>query len=59
MGGRLILPAALGGIWLALSGVYSPLLLALGAASVALVVVLARRMDRVDGAAAGDQAPAG
>ncbi len=41
----------LGGLWLLLSGIYEPLLLAFGAGSVAVVVALMARMDRVDGAA--------
>lgn len=42
------LGAILYGFWLLLSGHYTPLLLSLGAASCALVVYLARRMDVVD-----------
>lgn len=38
----------LGGIWLLLSGHYTPLILAFGAGSVVLVVWLARRMDVID-----------
>jgi multicomponent Na+:H+ antiporter subunit E len=42
------LGAVLYGFWLVLSGHYTPLLLGLGAISVALVVYLAARMDVVD-----------
>jgi multicomponent Na+:H+ antiporter subunit E len=42
------LGAVLFGFWLLLSGHYSPLLLALGAASSAAVVAIARRMDVID-----------
>lgn len=38
----------LAGIWLLLSGHYTPLILAFGAGSVVLVVWLARRMDVID-----------
>ncbi len=38
----------LGGIWLLLSGHFTPLLLLLGGASVALVIWFLRRMDRTD-----------
>jgi len=38
----------LAGIWLLLSGHYTPLILAFGAGSVLLVVWLARRMDVID-----------
>ena len=38
----------LAGIWLLLSGHYTPLILAFGAGSVVLVLWLARRMDLVD-----------
>jgi multicomponent Na+:H+ antiporter subunit E len=41
--------AVLAVLWLLLSGHFTTLLLALGAASVLLVVWLIRRMDRVDG----------
>lgn len=41
----------LGAFWLLLSGHYTPLLIALGAASVLLVVWLVRRMDGIDGEA--------
>lgn len=44
----LTLGSALALFWLALSGHYSPLLLSLGAVSVALVVWLSHRMDIVD-----------
>lgn len=40
----------LGVVWLLFSGHFTPLLMALGAASVVLVVWLLRRMDRADGA---------
>ncbi len=40
--------AALYGLWLALSGHYTPFLLALGAVCAALVVAVAMRMDVVD-----------
>ena len=50
MSGRLVLASVLGVIWLALSGMFTPLLLALGVASAALVVLMVGRMDRVDGA---------
>ena len=36
-------------LWLLMSGLYKPLILAFGAASVALVVFIVRRMDAVDG----------
>lgn len=42
------LAVVLGAFWLALSGHYTPLMLAFAAASIALVLVLARRMDIVD-----------
>jgi multicomponent Na+:H+ antiporter subunit E len=42
------LTVALALLWLLLSGFFLPLLLALGAASVALTVWLARRMDLID-----------
>lgn len=42
------LTALLAAFWLVLSGHYTPMLLAFGAASIALVVWLARRMDIVD-----------
>jgi len=45
----LVLGVSLALFWLLLSGHYTGLLLALGAASVALVMYLALRMDRVDG----------
>jgi multicomponent Na+:H+ antiporter subunit E len=42
------LAVALAVFWLALSGHYAPLMLAFAAGSIALVLVLARRMDIVD-----------
>ena len=39
----------LAGLWLLLSGLYKPLILAFGAASVVLVVFVVNRMDAVDG----------
>lgn len=42
------LAAVLAAFWLVLSGHYTPLMLAFAAASVSLVVLLARRMDIVD-----------
>ena len=45
------LGALLVGLWLALSGHFAPLLLALGIASCALALFVALRMDRVDGEA--------
>ena len=45
----LVLGISLAVFWLLLSGHYTGLLLALGVASVALVIYLALRMDRVDG----------
>ncbi len=44
----LSLGAFLYGLWLLLSGHFEPLLLGLGAASVVVVVLIARRMDLVD-----------
>ena len=44
----LFLALLLSAFWLILSGHFGPLLLALGAASVGLVIVLLRRMDRAD-----------
>ncbi len=38
-------------MWLLLSGIYTPLLLTFGAAAALVVVLLMRRMDRVDGRA--------
>ena len=37
------------GLWLMLSGIYKPMLVGFGILSVALVMVIVRRMDRVDG----------
>lgn len=45
---RLSLAVILTAFWLMLSGHYTPLLLLLGAGSIALVVWLARRMDIID-----------
>ena len=42
------LGALLAGLWIVLSGYFSPLLLAQGAASCVLVLYLALRMDRID-----------
>ncbi len=39
----------LSALWLLMSGVYKPLIIALGAASVAATVLIMRRMDRIDG----------
>ena len=36
-------------LWLMLSGIYKPMLIGFGIVSVALVMVIVRRMDRVDG----------
>lgn len=36
-------------LWLLLSGVYKPLVIGFGVATTVLVLVVARRMDRVDG----------
>ena len=36
-------------LWLMLSGIYKPMLIGFGVVSVALVVVIVRRMDQVDG----------
>jgi multicomponent Na+:H+ antiporter subunit E len=36
-------------LWLMLSGIYKPMLIAFGIVSVALVMVIVRRMDQVDG----------
>jgi multicomponent Na+:H+ antiporter subunit E len=44
----LFIAMILSGFWLILSGHYEPLLLALGAVSVALVMLLLRRMDDAD-----------
>jgi len=44
----LVLGAALGGLWLVLSGHYTPLLLSLGAVCVCLSVWFARRMGLID-----------
>ena len=41
--------AVLMGLWLLMSGVYKPMVIGFGAASVVLVLVIVRRMDRVDG----------
>lgn len=41
--------AVLAALWLLMSGLYKPLLLTFGAASVVLVVYVVRRMDTVDG----------
>lgn len=41
--------AFLTGLWLLMSGLFKPLILAFGAASVILVVIVLRRMDEVDG----------
>jgi len=41
------LSLCLAGLWLVLSGVYKPLILALGAASIALVLWITRRMEVV------------
>ena len=38
------------GVWLLLSGFFSPFFLGLAALCCALVVIISRRMDRVDGA---------
>ena len=43
------LTAVLAAVWLAFSGLLDPLILALGAGSVLVVVALCRRMDVVDG----------
>ncbi len=48
MGRALSLGVFLAAIWLLLSGHYTPLILSFGAASVVLVVWIARRMDVVD-----------
>ena len=45
---RIVLFAALFGLWLLLSGHYSPLLLALGALSSAVVVAIVHRLDLAD-----------
>ena len=37
------------GLWLMLSGIYKPMLVGFGILSVALVMVIVRRMDRIDG----------
>lgn len=37
------------GLWLLLSGIYTPMIIGLGFASTLLVVVVINRMDRVDG----------
>ena len=37
------------GLWLMLSGIYKPMLVVFGILSVALVMVIVRRMDRIDG----------
>ena len=37
------------GLWLMLSGIYQPMLVGFGMLSVALVMVIVRRMDRIDG----------
>ena len=37
------------GLWLMLSGIYKPMLVGFGVLSVALVMVIVRRMDRIDG----------
>ena len=39
----------LGSLWLLLSGIYKPLLLSFGAASVLVVVLIMARMDKADG----------
>ena len=36
-------------LWLMLSGIYKPMLIGFGIVSVALVIVIVRRMDQVDG----------
>lgn len=36
-------------LWLLMSGIYKPMLIGLGVASVVLVLVIVRRMDRIDG----------
>ena len=36
-------------LWLMLSGIYKPMLIGFGVVSVALVMVIVRRMDQVDG----------
>ena len=50
MSKAIALPCVLSALWLGLSAKFTPLLLGLGALSVGLVLVLSRRMDRVDGA---------
>lgn len=45
---NLFLGAILAGLWLVNSGHYTPLLLGLGALSVALVLLVAKRMDLLD-----------
>ena len=37
------------GLWLMLSGIYKPMLVAFGILSVALVMLIVRRMDHIDG----------
>ena len=37
------------GLWLMLSGIYKPMLVAFGILSVALVMLIVRRMDQIDG----------
>jgi len=39
----------LGGLWLLLSGIYTPLIVSFGAGSVLVVVLVMARMDRTDG----------
>ena len=45
LGGAVVLM----GLWLLMSGVYKPMVIGFGAASVVLVLIIVRRMDRVDG----------
>ena len=40
--------AVLMGLWLLMSGVYKPMVIGFGVASVVLVLVIVRRMDHVD-----------